>query len=71
MAISDLSREPALERALPADAAPGPTIPENTEAKVQLNDGTWTWAQVIGQRTLVRRIALVRKPIHWRPRGMV
>lgn len=50
MAISDLSREPALERALPADAAPGPTIPENTEAKVQLNDGTWTWAQVIGQR---------------------
>jgi hypothetical protein len=34
---------------MPADAVPGATIPEDTEAEVLLRDGTWTWAQVIGQ----------------------
>jgi hypothetical protein len=47
---SDPSREPVLERAMPADAVPGATIPEDTEAEVLLHDGTWTWARVIGQR---------------------
>jgi hypothetical protein len=47
---TDPSREPALERAMPADAVPGSTIPEDTEAEVLLRDGTWVWAQVIGQR---------------------
>jgi hypothetical protein len=47
---SDPSREPVLERAMPADAVPGSTIPEDTEAEVLLRDGTWTWARVIGQR---------------------
>ena len=50
MAISDPSREPMLDRAMPADAVPGSTIPEDTEAEIQLRDGTWGWAQVIGQR---------------------
>jgi hypothetical protein len=41
----------ALERAMPADAVPGSTIPEDTDAEVQLRDGGgWVWAQVIGQR---------------------
>ena len=35
---------------MPADAVPGSTIPENTEAEVQLRDGSWAWARVIGQR---------------------
>ena len=35
---------------MPADAVPGSTIPEDTEAEIQLRDGTWVWAQVIGQR---------------------
>ena len=35
---------------MPADAVPGSTIPEDTEAEIQLRDGTWAWAQVIGQR---------------------
>jgi hypothetical protein len=48
--ISDPSREPMLDRAMPADAVPGSTIPEDTEAEIQLRDGTWIWAQVIGQR---------------------
>jgi hypothetical protein len=39
-----------LDRAMPADAIPGSTIPEDTEAEIQLRDGTWVWAQVIGQR---------------------
>lgn len=39
-----------LERAMPADAVPGSTIPERTEAQVQLRDGTWIWCEVIGQR---------------------
>jgi hypothetical protein len=39
-----------LDRAMPADAVPGSTIPEDTEAEIQLRDGTWVWAQVIGQR---------------------
>ena len=39
-----------LERAMPADAVPGSTIPEGTEAQVQLRDGTWVWCEVIGQR---------------------
>jgi hypothetical protein len=34
---------------MPADAVPGSTIPEDTEAEVTLGDGTWTWARVIGQ----------------------
>jgi hypothetical protein len=46
----DERREPALERAMPADAIPGSTIPENTEAEVQLQDGSRVWCQVIGQR---------------------
>ncbi len=35
---------------MPADAVPGSTIAEDTEAEIQLRDGTWVWAQVIGQR---------------------
>ena len=35
---------------MPADAVPGFTIPEDTEAEIELRDGTWVWAQVIGQR---------------------
>jgi hypothetical protein len=50
MAASDPAREPVLERAMPADAVPGSTIPEDTEAEVLLQDGTWAWAQVTGQR---------------------
>jgi hypothetical protein len=50
VAISDPSREPMLDRAMPAEAVPGSTIPEDTEAEIQLRDGTWVWAQVIGQR---------------------
>ena len=50
MVTSDPAREPALERAMPADAVPGSTIPEDTEAEILLQDGTWAWAQVTGQR---------------------
>jgi hypothetical protein len=50
MHLSDPSREPMLERAMPADAVPGSTIPERTEAQVQLRDGSWVWCEVIGQR---------------------
>jgi hypothetical protein len=50
MATPDISREPALERAMPADAVPGSTRPEDSEAEVLLRDGTWAWCQVIGQR---------------------
>lgn len=39
-----------LQRAMPADAVPGSTIPERTEAQVQLQDGSWIWCDVIGQR---------------------
>lgn len=46
----DPRREPALERALPADAVPGSTIPEDSDGEVLLQDGTWAWCQVIGQR---------------------
>jgi len=35
---------------MPADAVPGSTIPEDTAAEIQLRDGTWVWARVIGQR---------------------
>ena len=35
---------------MPADAVPGSTIPEDSEAEVLLRDGSWVWAQVIGQR---------------------
>jgi hypothetical protein len=35
---------------MPADAVPGSTIPEDSEAEILLHDGTWVWAQVIGQR---------------------
>jgi hypothetical protein len=48
--FADPSREPALERAMPADAVPRSTIPEDSEAEILLRDGTWVWAQVIGQR---------------------
>lgn len=39
-----------LEQAMPADAVPGSTILENTEAEVLWQDGTWVWCQVTGQR---------------------
>jgi hypothetical protein len=48
--FADPSREPALERAMPSDAVPGLTIPEDSEAEILLRDGTCVWAQVIGQR---------------------
>jgi len=48
--LSDSSREPALERAMPAAAVRGSTIPEDSEAEVLLHDGTWVRCQVIGQR---------------------
>jgi hypothetical protein len=48
--FADSSREPALERAMPGDAVTGSTIPEDSEAEILLRDGTWVWAQVIGQR---------------------
>ena len=35
---------------MPADAVPGSTVPEDTEAEVVLQDGSWVWCQVIGQR---------------------
>ena len=35
---------------MPADAVPGSTIPEDSEAEILLRDGSWVWAQVIGQR---------------------
>ncbi len=35
---------------MPADAVPGSTIPEDSEAEILLRDGAWVWAQVIGQR---------------------
>lgn len=35
---------------MPADAVPGSTLSEDTEAEVVLQDGTWVWCQVIGQR---------------------
>ena len=35
---------------MPADAVPGSTIPEDSEAEIRLRDGSWVWAQVIGQR---------------------
>jgi hypothetical protein len=48
--ISDPEREPVLERAMPADAVPGSTIAEDSEAEVLLRDGSWVWCQVVGQR---------------------
>ena len=33
---------------MPADAVPGSTIPEDSEAEILLRDGTWVWAQVTG-----------------------
>ena len=50
MHVSDPRREPMLERAMPADPLPGSTIPERTEAQVKLQDGSWAWCEVIGQR---------------------
>jgi hypothetical protein len=35
---------------MPADAVPGSTIPEDSDALVQLQDGTWLLCRVIGQR---------------------
>jgi hypothetical protein len=48
--ISDPSREPQLERAMPADAVEGSTRLEDSDAGVLLQDGTWADARVIGQR---------------------
>jgi hypothetical protein len=50
MAVCDHPREPALERAMPADVGPGPMFFEDTEAEVLLRDGSWVWCKVIGQR---------------------
>ncbi len=50
MHVSDPRREPMLERAMPADAVPGSTVPERTEAQAQLRDGSWVWCEVMGQR---------------------
>jgi hypothetical protein len=50
MDVGNTSREPALERAMPGDAVPGSTIPEDSEAEVLLQDGSWVWCQMIGQR---------------------
>jgi drug/metabolite transporter (DMT)-like permease len=50
MRVPDQSREPMLARAMPADAVPGSTIPEDSEAEVLLRAGVWVWCQVIGQR---------------------
>ena len=47
---ADPSREPQLEREMPADAVPGSTIPEDTDAEILLRDGSWVLARVIGQR---------------------
>jgi hypothetical protein len=35
---------------MPADAVPGSTRLEDTQAEVQLRDGSWVWCQVVGQR---------------------
>ena len=48
--IPDQPREPVLERAMPADAGPGPVLFEDTDAEVQLRDGSWVWCMVTGQR---------------------
>ena len=48
--ISDLDREPAMERAMPSDAVPGSTIPEDSDAEVLLHHGSWVLARVIGQQ---------------------
>jgi hypothetical protein len=47
---ADQSREPTLDRAMPADVGPGPVFFENTDAEVLLRDGSWVWCHVIGQR---------------------
>ena len=44
------SREPVLERCMPADAVAGSTVPEDTDAEILLRDGSWVWCRVIGQR---------------------
>ena len=35
---------------MPRDAVPGSTIPEDSEAEALLQDGSWVWCQVAGQR---------------------
>jgi hypothetical protein len=50
MMTSDQAREPVLERSMPAGAVPGSTVAEDTDALVQLQDGTWLLYRVIGQR---------------------
>jgi len=35
---------------MPADAVPGSTVREDSDAEVLLNDGSWAWCRVIGQR---------------------
>ena len=46
----DEGREPALERAMPADVGPGTVFSEHTDAEVLLKDGSWVWCLMIGQR---------------------
>ena len=46
----DPSREPMLTPADPALAVEGSTVLERSEAEIQLQDGSWVGAQVIGQR---------------------
>jgi hypothetical protein len=36
---------------MPADVGSSPTIFTDTDAEVMLRDGSWTWCQIIGQRT--------------------
>jgi hypothetical protein len=45
--LGSAPREPTLSRALPADALPGSGLPEDTDAEVQLRDGSWVHCQVI------------------------
>jgi len=35
---------------MPADAVPGSTVPEDTQAEVLMSDGTWDVVRVMGQR---------------------
>ena len=44
------NRQPMLERALPGDVGESKMILENTEAEVQLRDGSWVYCRVTGQR---------------------
>jgi hypothetical protein len=44
-------RQPRLDRAMPADNDPAAEhFPEDTQAEVQLRDGSWVWCNVRAQR---------------------